>query len=80
MKITKIVNKLGIGTKIEVKFLGFNRIEIAYVKVSYSSYSKRLALTNGMYMDKDLTIPGMDCIHAKCKVIPYKRFKFRYKR
>lgn len=80
MKTTKIVNKLGIGTKIEVKFLEFNGTEIAYVKVNDSSYSKRLTLTNGMYMDKDLTIPGMDCIQAICKVMPYKRFKFRYKR
>lgn len=52
MKTTKIVNKLGIGTKIEVKFLGFNTTEIAYVKVNDSSHSKRLALTNGMYMIK----------------------------
>ena len=80
MKTTKIVNKLGIGTKIEVKFLEFNITEIAYVKVTDSSHSKRLALTNGMHMDKDLTIPGMDYILAKCKVMPYKRFKFRYKR
>lgn len=81
MKVTKIVNKLGIGTKIKVKFLIFNKTEIVHVKFNTSSpVSTRLALTNGMYMDKDLTISGMDAILAKCKLMPYKRYKFRYKR
>jgi len=81
MKITKIVNKLCVGTKLKLKYLNFTKTEIVYIRLNTSSTtSTRLALTNGMYMNKDLTISGVECTLAKCTVIPYKRYKFRYKR
>lgn len=81
MKTTRLVNKLDIGTKIKFKYLSLEKTEICYVIPNNSgTMSTRLLLSNVMWMDKDLTIQGRDRTIATCKVIPYKRFKFRYKR
>ena len=87
MKTIKIINRLGIGSKIKIKYLYLKKPEtetetgIVYVMRNTSSTkSTILRLSNNLNMDKTLTIPGMNRTIAKCKVIPYKYYKFRYKR
>ena len=77
MKITKVINRIGIGTRIKVRHR--NGISTVHTLLSLST-TDRWYTDRGYYLSKDLTIEGQDGIIAIWKPIPFKRFKFRYKK
>lgn len=77
MKITKLKNKVGIGTKIKV----VNKTGRCTIQTILSlSTTNRWYTDMGYYISKDFTIEIQNGIIATWKPIPFKRFKFRYKR
>jgi hypothetical protein len=78
MKTTKLISKLTTGCRIKIKHCDGFRSEKATVLDKYST--GRYSTTEGYLMDENLSIPGIDKIIATCEVIPFKRYKFRYKR
>lgn len=79
MRITKLQNTIGVGvgTKIKVKNI-FGRV-IIHTILSLSS-TGRWYTDRGYYISKDFTVEGQEGIIATWKPIPFKQFKFRYKR
>lgn len=78
MKTTKLINKLVTGCSINIKHCDGFRSEKAIVLGK--STTGRYETTAGYYINKDLRIEGVDRIIATCEVLPFKRYKFRYKR
>lgn len=78
MKTTKLISKLATGYSIKIKHCDGFRSEKA--TVLDKSSTGRYSTTAGYLMDENLSIPGIDKIIATCEVIPFKRYKFRYKR
>lgn len=77
MKITKLQNNVGIGTKIKV----LHRTGRDTVQTILSTTgSSRWCTDMGYYISKNFTIEGINGIIATWKPISFKRFKFRYKR
>lgn len=78
MKITKVINRIGIGTIIKVLF--FYNYRVKPMTIISISETTNLYTDAGYYVSKDLTIESQRGIIATWKPVPFKRFKFRYKR
>lgn len=77
MRITKIQNNVGIGTRIKVR----HRTGKGTIQTILSiSTTGRWYTDMEYYISKNFTIEGLNGIIATWKPIPFKRFKFRYKR
>lgn len=75
MKTTKLVNKVTIGSKVK----STTTKETSYI-LSKTEHTNRYYLSNEYYMDTDGIIEGIDRIIDTYRVIPYKRYIFKYKR
>lgn len=76
MKTTKLINKIGIGTKIKV----LHKIGIISTQTIVSlSGTGRWYTDLGFYIDKDFTIQGTVATWVPLTT-QFKRYKFRYKR
>ena len=78
MKTTKLISKLATGCSIKIKHCDGFRSEKA--TVLDKSSTGRYETTSAYYINKDLRIEGVSKIIASCEIIPFKRYKFRYKR
>lgn len=78
LKTTKLISKLSTGCSIKINHCDGFRSEKA--TVLDKSSTGRYETTKGYLMDENLSILGIDKIIATCKIIPFKRYKFRYKR
>lgn len=78
MKTTKLISKLATGCSIKIK----NHWGVGVTKCTVLAQTNtgRYSTTEGYLMDENLSIPGIDKTLATCEIIPFKRFKFRYKR
>lgn len=80
MKITKVSNRIGIGIGTRIKVLFFYTSRVRHMTIISISETTRLYTDAGYYVSKDFTIESHRGIIATWKPVPFKRFKFRYKR
>ena len=80
MKITKVITRIGIGTRINVLSCTKSRVRSRHMIIIAISETTRLYTNAGYYISKDFTVQGQRGIIATWKPVPFKRFKFRYKR
>ena len=79
MKTTKLIHKLATGCSIKIHYLDKSKMDRAVVLDKFIA-TCIYNTTEGYVMDENLSIPGIDKIIATCEIIPFKRYKFRYKR
>lgn len=79
MKTTKLIHKLATGCRIKIKHCDRLRI-VKCTVLAQTNTGRYYNTTEGYIMDENLSIPGRDRIIATCEIIPFKRYKFRYKR
>ena len=77
MRVTELKTKICIGARIKVLH---RNSRVTSQTILSLSITNRWYTDAGYYIDKDLTIQGQNGIVATCKPIPFKRFKYRYKR
>ena len=78
MKTIKLISKLTTGCSIKINYLDGSKSDKA--KVLGKSITGKYETTRAYFMNKNLVIYGVNSIIAMCEVLPFKRYKFRYKR